>query len=199
MINNNETRRVEFYFILATMYRQDNRVAEARHIFEQACFAFPDNSRVLFEYGLFLDRIGDLDGALAQMERLIKLFPDDPSALNYVGYTWADKGVNLDKALEYIKKAVELKPDDGYIRDSLGWVYYKMKKYDLAVRELKQAVALQGSDSTINEHLGDAYVDFGDQQKALQAYTQSIIHSRSETDKKRIKKKISEIVNREKN
>jgi tetratricopeptide (TPR) repeat protein len=198
MISNNKTRQPEFYFILAAMYRQDKQFDKAEEVFDQACQIFPDNSRVLFEYGLYLDRIGATDKALTRMERVIELSPDDPSALNYVGYTWADQGIKLDKALEYVTKAVELKPDDGYIRDSLGWVYYKMKKYDKAVKELQKALSLQDNDPTINEHLGDAYVRQGDRQKALQVYTQAIILSRDEDQKKKVKKKIAEIVNREK-
>lgn len=199
MINNETTRRADFYFILAALYRHDNELDKADNIFKQACRDFPDEPEVLFEYGLFLDRIGDIDGALTRMEKVLELSPDDPSALNYVGYTWADKGINLDKALDYVSRAVMLKPDDGYIRDSLGWVYYKMKKYGKAVEELKEAVARQGDDPTINEHLGDAYVGLGDMKKALEVYNRSVTLCRDEEQKEKIKKKIAGIASREKN
>lgn len=199
MIGKDETRRSDFYFVLAALYRMDKRIPEAVALFERACRDFPDDPRVLFEYGLFLDRIGKVDAALVKMEKVVELSPDDPSALNYVGYTWADRGINLDKALEYITNAVELKPDDGYIRDSLGWVYYRMEKYDRAVEELSKAVELQSDDPTIHEHLGDAYAGQGDWRKALQAFTEAITLCRDEAQKQKIEKKVAEIVSREEN
>jgi Flp pilus assembly protein TadD len=56
-----------------------------------------------------------------------------------------------------LNKAVEEKPEDGYIVDSLGWVYFRLGKYDLAVEQLERAVELVPGDSVINDHLGDAY------------------------------------------
>ena len=64
------------------------------------------------------------DEALACMHRALEKNPDNASALNYIGYTWAEKGVKLDEAEEMISRAIELRPEDGYIVDSLGWVYY---------------------------------------------------------------------------
>ena len=77
--------------------------------------------------------------------------------LNYLGYSWVDRGENLDEAFKMLHKAVELRPSDGYIVDSLGWGYYKLGKYDEAVKELERAIDLKPGDPTINEHLGDAY------------------------------------------
>ena len=76
--------------------------------------------------------------------------------LNYLGYSWVDKGRNLDEALAMIKTAVDLRPNDGYIVDSLGWAYYRLGRYDEAVTQLERAVELQPDDSVINDHLGDA-------------------------------------------
>jgi Flp pilus assembly protein TadD len=83
--------------------------------------------------------------------------PDQPYVLNYLAYSWVDKGKNYDRALTMLNKAVEQKPEDGYIVDSLGWVYYRLGKYDLAVEQLERAIELVPQDSVINDHLGDAY------------------------------------------
>ena len=76
------------------------------------------------------------------MKEVIALTPDDPQALNYFGYTYAEMGINLDEALQYLKKAVSLRPDDGFFRDSLGWIYFKMKRYDDAILNLERATEL---------------------------------------------------------
>jgi Flp pilus assembly protein TadD len=77
--------------------------------------------------------------------------------MNYLGYSWVDKNMNLEEALEMIQKAVELRPSDGYIVDSLGWAYYKLGRFEDAVRELERAVSLRPEDPVLNDHLGDAY------------------------------------------
>ncbi|TFG36469.1 MAG: tetratricopeptide repeat protein, partial [Desulfobacterales bacterium] len=174
VIAGEDTRRPSFYFLLAGLLREEGDPAAGREIFEQAEKAFPENPRVFFEYGLYLDRLGELDGAVAKMEQVLAITPDDAHALNYVGYTWADKGINLEKALEYIKQAVDLKPDDGFVRDSLGWVYFKMGRYGEAVTELEAAASMQPDDPTIQEHLGDAYQKAGELKKAVEAYGKAV-------------------------
>jgi len=77
--------------------------------------------------------------------------------LNYLGYSWVDKGLNLKRALGMIETAVRLRPNDGFIVDSLGWAHYRLGNYPDAVRYLERAIVLSPSDSAINDHLGDAY------------------------------------------
>ena len=89
--------------------------------------------------------------------------------LNYLGYSWVDKGLNLNRALDMIKKAVAASPNDGYIIDSLGWAYYRLGRFDEAVAQLEQAVSLRPNDPEINDHLGDAYWKVG---RRLEAHFQ---------------------------
>ena len=86
--------------------------------------------------------------------------------LNYLGYSWVEKGLTLERARDMIKAAVQLRPNDGYIVDSLGWVYYQGKDYENAVRELERAVQLRPEDPIINDHLGDALWRVGRLQEA---------------------------------
>ena len=98
------------------------------------------------------------------MEDVLKIEPDYPNALNFVGYSWAEKGIKLDEAEIMIKKALSKKPDDGAIIDSLGWVYYKKGNYQLALTELLKANQLVPDDPTIAEHIGDTYVSLKEYQ-----------------------------------
>ncbi len=95
--------------------------------------------------------------AEADFRKGLELFPDQSSILNYLGYSWVDRGLNLDEAFKMLHKAVELNPSDGYIVDSLGWALFKLGKYDEAVKELERAIDLKPGDPTVNDHLGDAY------------------------------------------
>lgn len=87
----------------------------------------------------------------------MKLSPDEPSVLNYLGYSWTEQGHELDRAQQMIKRAAEQRPNDGAIVDSLGWV--ELRKGDVAgaVASLERAVEMEPEDPTINGHLGDAY------------------------------------------
>jgi len=80
--------------------------------------------------------------------------PDSPEALNFVGYSYADRGIKLDEAEELIKKALKLKPGDGYITDSLGWVYFRQNKLSAALNCLQEAHKILPADAAIAEHLG---------------------------------------------
>jgi len=76
--------------------------------------------------------------------------------INYLAYTWIEKGINIEKSLEMLKKANELKKNDGYIIDSLGWALFKLKKFKDAKKYLQLAVRIMPSDPVVNDHYGDA-------------------------------------------
>lgn len=107
--------------------------------------------------GIAYERSNQWEKSEADLKEALKLSPDQPMVMNYLGYSWIDKNQNLEEGVKLIKRAVELKPDDGYIVDSLGWAYYRMGKYDDAVLQLERAVELRPQDPVMNDHLGDAY------------------------------------------
>jgi tetratricopeptide (TPR) repeat protein len=115
------------------------------------------------EWGLYYvrgvahERTGRWDLAEADFRRALEIVPNEADVLNYLGYTWVDRGENLEQAFDMIRRAVSLEPDSGYIVDSLGWAHFKRGEYEIAVRHLERAVELDPQDPTINEHLGDAY------------------------------------------
>jgi len=112
---------------------------------------------VLYARGMAYERMKKFEKSEDDLLAALEFKPDHPFLLNYLGYSWADQGINLDKALDMIKRAARAKPEDGYIADSLGWVYYKMEDFEAAVPHLERAVELRPYDATINDHLGDAY------------------------------------------
>ncbi len=107
--------------------------------------------------GICEERSKDWDKAQADMKKALEIQPEQPHVLNYLGYSWIDRGTNLDEAMKMIKRAVDQRPDDGYIVDSLGWAYYRIGNYDEAVKTLERAINLKPEDPTVNDHLGDAY------------------------------------------
>jgi tetratricopeptide (TPR) repeat protein len=125
---------------------------------------------VMFYFrGICYERADQWSNAEADMKKALELFPDQPLVLNYLGYSWVDKGLHLEEGMDMIRKAVEQRPDDGYIVDSLGWAYFRTGNYDEAVKNLERAVLLKPDDPTINDHLGDAYWRVG---RTLEAHFQ---------------------------
>jgi tetratricopeptide (TPR) repeat protein len=190
------TRKSSFYILLASLYRQNEEIEQGREVYEQATRLYPDDIDLLYNYGIFLEKIGEQDNAMAKMQAVLVLDPDNGAALNYIGYTWADNNIHLEKALEYIKKAVELMPDDGFIRDSLGWVYYKIGDVEQAIIELEKASEMVGNDPVIKEHLGDVYMQTEQYDKALAAYEEAYELYGEEEKKESVNAKIHSVKSR---
>lgn len=112
---------------------------------------------LLYFRGISRERLNKWDLAEADFRKALELEENQPLVLNYLGYSLVDQGLKLDEALDMIKTAVELRPTDGFIVDSLGWVYYRLGRYEEAVTELERAIELRPADPVINDHLGDAY------------------------------------------
>lgn len=146
---------------LGTLQRSAKDFAAAADSYDKAIskIGAPDRARwVLFYFrGIAYERTKQWPKAEEDFKTALKLYPDEPLVLNYLGYSWVDQGSNLDEAFKMLRRAVELKPTDGYIVDSLGWAHYKLGHYDEATKELERAVELKPADPVVNDHLGDAY------------------------------------------
>ncbi len=187
-----ELARPGFYTLLASVYMEKKQMQKGYAILDAALEKYPDNAQIYFEYGLLLEQDGAQQQAIVRMEKVLELEPNHAEALNYLGYTWADNNVNLEKALEYVQKAMRLKPGNGYIQDSLGWVYFRMGKFDLAIHEILEALKLEPTDPHIYEHLGDIYREQGNIRKAEEAYKKAKKVFKEQADKIRIQEKINE-------
>ena len=184
------SRRPLFYALLAALYHEKKEDHSAITLLESAVSIYPDNAQLFFDYALMLDKAGMEEQALDKMMKVLQLQPNHAEALNYIGYTWAEKNVRLQEALQYIEKAIALKPDNGYIIDSLGWVYYRLGDYPRAIKELTRSLELEPEDPHIHEHLGDAYRALGKQTEALEEYRKALKMSRDDKEKSAVQEKI---------
>ena len=113
--------------------------------------------RLFYGRGIAFERTRRWDLAERDLLQALDFVPNHAYVLNYLGYSWIDRGEHYDRAEEMVARAVDLRPRDGYIADSLGWVYFRTGRYSEAVEELERAAALEPLDPVVNEHLGDAY------------------------------------------
>ena len=117
----------------------------------------PLSARFFYLYGSACEQAGESAEAERIFLRCIALYPDSHAVLNYLAYMWAEQGVKLDEALDLVLRAIEKDAANAAYIDTLGWVYYKQKRYDLAVKHLQRAFDLVDNDPTIANHLGDAF------------------------------------------
>lgn len=151
--------------IIESRTKRWNDAAEALDKAEQVSTNADDKAYVWFLRGDLLQRQKLYDQADAEFRKVLgALPPTDPqvaATLNYLGYMNADRGVKLDESLNFVKQALVAEPSNGAYLDSLGWVYYKLGKYDLAEESLTKAAVSMGSDPTVQQHLGDLYQKTG--------------------------------------
>lgn len=120
-----------------------------------------------FVLGIAYERTKQWPKAEASFLKSLALQPQQAPVMNYLAYTWVDQGIKLDQALEMLLQADRLTPNQGYILDSIGWAYYRLKQYDKAIQYIEKAIVLDPGESEINDHLGDVYLAVGRKREAL--------------------------------
>ena len=150
-----------------------------------------DNSNPLFHRGVCLSETGQFETSVADFKRVLELNPESADALNYLGYTWVDRGENLSEAFDMIRKAVKLEPDSGAIIDSLGWAHYKLGQYSEARVHLEDAAAKSPSSATIIDHLGDVYWRLGRFREAGFQWERALDFDPTDKERARIVAKLS--------
>ena len=159
------------WIALGDLMRQQEKYAAAVPAYDKALALLaeaPEAARwfPLYARAIALERSDQFDRAEADFRAAIKLRPDQPSLLNYLGYSWIDRNMNLDEGLALIQQAVDLAPEDGYIQDSLAWAFYRLGRYDEAVAPMEKAARSMSNDPLINDHLGDIYWMVGRKREA---------------------------------
>jgi tetratricopeptide (TPR) repeat protein len=146
---------------LGDLMRQLGRFEEAVAAYDRALAAFDDDEPgqwfLYYARAISQERQGNWAEAESDFRAALKLNPEQPQVLNYLGYSLVEKNKDLDEALDMIQRAVAASPDSGYIVDSLGWVLYRLGRYEEAVPHMEHAAELMAIDPVVNDHLGDVY------------------------------------------
>lgn len=163
---------VPFYFGLLYSARKEYEravaaFADAETLALEAPEEIKPDSSFYFYYGAACERAGNIEKAAALFRKSIELDPNRHSAYNYLGYMWADKGIHLEEAYELIKKALAIEPDNGAYIDSLGWVLFRLGRYEEALAALRRAAELITDDAVIFDHLAEVLLTLGKTDEAL--------------------------------
>ena len=145
---------------------------------------------LLYARAISYEQSGRWDEAEADFRAALDLSPDQPNVLNYLGYSLVEQNRNLDEALNMIQRAVAARPDSGYIVDSLGWVFYRLGRFEEAVAPMERAVELLPNDSIVNDHLGDVYWMVGRFREAEFQWSRALSFDPDPADAERIRQKL---------
>lgn len=163
-----ETGDVDARRGLADLLRANEMFAEASDIYTKLITETKEPDwDLLFARGSAYERLGRWPEAEADLMAALRLRPEDPELLNYLGYAWIDRGERLKEAMAMVEKAVATNPRSGAMVDSLGWAQYRLGDFTAAVATLEQAIELLAGDPEINNHLGDAYWRVGRKDEAV--------------------------------
>ncbi|KEJ96677.1 Tetratricopeptide repeat-containing protein [Pseudosulfitobacter pseudonitzschiae] len=184
---------------LGDVLRQQDQFAESIAAYDRALELTAEGARaewfLLYARAIAHERLGQWKEAEADFRHALALNPGQPQVLNYLGYSMVEQQVNLDEALEMIEQAVAASPDSGYIIDSLGWVLYRLGRYEEAIVHMERAAQLEPVDAVVNDHLGDTLWAVGRKREARFQWRRALsfvdaTEENSEADPARIRRKL---------
>jgi tetratricopeptide (TPR) repeat protein len=179
----------QIYYMMGAIAETLEKDSDAYYYYKRSLREYPDNLSSLQALASLTSRLGRDDETFHTFQKIIEVDTMNAVALNYVGYTYAERSDSLDYALELVNRALEIEVDNGYYIDSRGWIFYMMGRYEDALNELQRASEIT-EDAVIFEHLGDVYLKLEDRSKATDAYQRAL---EIEPGNKDIKRKLSEV------
>ncbi len=180
---------VQIQYLLGVVAEMQENYPDAYSYYRKSLKLDSKNLGTLEAQAHLCERIGKEEEAFARFKDIIEIDTANAAALNYVGYTYAERNDSLEYALELINKALSLEENNGYYIDSRGWVFYQMGRYDEALKDLKRAAQIV-EDAVIFEHLGDGYVKLDEIEHAREAYQNALKY---DPNNRTLKKKLKEI------
>jgi tetratricopeptide (TPR) repeat protein len=181
---------LEVWYALGRFYQDHKRFADAESTYARGVDRFPLENGFWFDLAVVRERQGNVATAETAVRDVLRREPDNPSALNFLGYMWADHSLHLDEAVELVQRALTAEPDNGAYLDSLGWAYFRLGRLDEARPLLERAVALTRGDPVVREHLGDVYKSLNLNGLARDQYRLALA---SDTGNPRLKGKLQEL------
>ena len=161
----NASEMMRLYSVEVDILIHHSRFGEAMEVYDAALEMWPEDANLLYARAMLAVELDDLETAERDFNTIIERSPDHANALNALGYTLADRTDRIEEAYRLIKRAYELEPDSHYIVDSMGWVMFRMGRYEEALQLLRHAMQI-GSDPEIAAHLGEVLWTMGDRESA---------------------------------
>ena len=151
----------EILYLAGLNYIDSKKYEKAREVLEQSLYLRPDYSDSKFYLALAYDKLKNFNKTEQLLKEIIETEPDNVKALNYLAYSYTEKTIHLDQAEQMLKKVLTLQPNVPAYLDSMGWLYYKKRNYELAEKYIFTAINSKPKvfDKDLYEHLGDVSIE----------------------------------------
>jgi tetratricopeptide (TPR) repeat protein len=143
-----------FYERLSNLLIRSQDPRRALSILSRVSAQEPHHTKLLYAKAMLHEKLKEHAQAEQALRTLISRTPGDAHALNALGYSLADRNQSLQEARALLEKAHQLRPDDAHILDSVGWVYYRLGRFDQAIDWLQKAF-VRMPDAEVAAHLGE--------------------------------------------
>lgn len=170
----NPAYEVELSSARAELWMRMDQPDKALEVYDEILARHPESDDALYARALLYERLDRVDDAIADLEKVLARQPDDPTALNALGYTLADRTDRYQEAYDLIRRAYEQVPDSAAVIDSMGWVLFRLGRYEEARGHLERAWELQ-RDPEIAAHLGEVLWAMGRIDEARDIWTDAIV------------------------
>jgi tetratricopeptide (TPR) repeat protein len=154
-------------YLLGLTLQAQGRTADALSYYEIAAENNSQDINILSAMALAYNSIGKYEESDNAYEKALRIDPNNPLILNNYAYNLSERGAKLDKALEMAKIAIDVEPENASYLDTMGWIYFKLKKYKLAEKYILKSLNLNGGSAVVNDHLGDVYKGMGETGNAV--------------------------------
>ena len=191
-IQNNKDLEIRLILVETEIFFNEEKYDHSMNRINYGLEKYNDNGSFLYTRALVAEQLNRMDILENDLKKLIKLEPKNAQALNALGYTWANKNINLNEAHEYIDKALILEPNDAAILDSKGWVLYRLGSYKKAEKYFVRALKLS-EDSEIISHFIQLLIKLNKINKAKKIYAKYIKIKPKDKKLNELKKILNEI------
>ena len=178
---------VNAYVSYAISLNRLGRKHDAAKTMEKVLVLEPDNYSAFSLLGMIYDELKLYDQCDILYQKALTLYPENPLFLNNYAYSLSERGEKLEYALEMAKKAVKAEPENSAYQDTIGWIYYMLGRYNMALVHIKRSVEQQEESSVVREHLGDVYQKLGELKEAQNQWRRAL---ELDPDNERLKQKI---------
>jgi len=146
-------RDIDFYRLKAGVLEERGSIQEAIETVNDGLKENPNSTSLLINKAFLLEKAGDYEETVKILKRILENEPDNPAALNFLAYLYAENDVNLDEALNLVTRALNQDSENPAYLDTKAWILYKKGEFEKAMVLQKKALNHAPEDKELREHM----------------------------------------------